>query len=71
MPRLTPSGKKTKLASFEDQVKPNSLPGGKSEVYAIANKEGLMHGNKATAQGRRAAAPTLRSSIKSAMRRGR
>ena len=56
MPRLTPSGKKTKLASFEDKVSASSLPGGESEKYAIANKVGLMHGNKATARGKMAAA---------------
>ncbi len=55
MPRLTPSGKKTKLASFEDKVQASKLPGGKSEKYAIANKVGLMHGNKATARGKQAA----------------
>ena len=55
MPRLTPSGKKTKLADFEDKVQASSLPGGKSEKYAIANKVGLMRGNQATAKGKRAA----------------
>jgi hypothetical protein len=55
MPRLTPSGKKTKLASFEDKVDASKLPGGKSEKYAIANKVGLMRGNKATARGKQAA----------------
>lgn len=72
MPRLTPSGKKTKLGSFEEKVKASDLPGGEREKYAIANKVGLMHGNKATAAGKRPAAPTVRSSIRSAMRgRGR
>jgi hypothetical protein len=52
MPRLTPSGKKTKLADFEDQLK-GTMPD--HELYAIANKEGLMHGNKATRRGARAA----------------
>ena len=52
MPRETPSGKKTKLGSFEDKVKASKLPGGKREKFAIANKEGLMHGSKATARGR-------------------
>lgn len=55
MPRLTPSGKKTKLADFEDKVDASKLPGGKREKYAIANKAGLMHGNKATAKGVKAA----------------
>jgi hypothetical protein len=55
MPRLTPSGKKTKLASFEDKVSASKLPGGEREKYAIANKVGLMRGNKATAKGKQAA----------------
>ena len=55
MPRLTPSGKPTKLGSFEKKVDASKLPGGEREKYAIANKEGLMHGNRATAKGRRAA----------------
>jgi hypothetical protein len=59
MPRYTASGKKTKLADFEDQVK-GTMPD--HELYAIANKEGLMHGNKATAHGRAAAKPAYRKS---------
>lgn len=55
MPRLTPSGKKTKLADFEDKVKASRLPGGEREKYALANKIGLMRGNKATVRGRSAA----------------
>ncbi len=55
MPRLTPSGKKTKLADFEDKVQASKLPGGKSEKYAIANKVGLMRGNRATRKGASAA----------------
>lgn len=55
MPRYTPSGKLTKLGDFENKVDAKKLPGGKSEKYAIANKVGLMHGNKATAKGARAA----------------
>jgi hypothetical protein len=55
MPRYTPSGKKTKLGDFEDKVDASKLPGGEREKYAIANKVGLMRGNKATAKGRRAA----------------
>lgn len=53
MPRRTPSGRKTKLADFEDQVT-GKMPA--SEMYAIANKEGLMRGNKATSRGASAAA---------------
>jgi hypothetical protein len=51
MPRRTPGGKKTKLASFEDKVSASSLPGGPSEKFAIANKVGLMRGSKPTARG--------------------
>lgn len=51
MPLTTPSGKPTKLGSFESDVK-GTMP--EHEMYAIANKEGLMHGNKATARGARA-----------------
>ena len=52
MPKYTPSGKLTKLGDFENQVK-GKMP--EHEMYAIANKEGLMHGNKATSHGKRAA----------------
>jgi len=55
MPRLTPSGKKTKLADFEAKVDASKLPGGEREKYAIANKIGLMRGSKTTAKGARAA----------------
>ena len=50
MPTRTRSGKLTKLGSFERKVK-GKMPD--SEMYAIANKQGLMRGNKATARGRR------------------
>lgn len=52
MPRKTPSGRKTKIASFEDKVKASTLPGGEREKYAIANKIGLKRGSKTTARGR-------------------
>ena len=52
MPKRTPSGKKTKIASFEEKVKASSLPGGEREKYAIANKIGLKRGSKTTARGR-------------------
>lgn len=55
MPRRTKSGKKTKLADFEDKVSASKLPGGEREKYAIANKVGLMRGSKATAKGKRPA----------------
>ncbi len=51
MPKRTPSGKLTKLGHFEQQVK-GTMPD--SEMYAIANKEGLMRGSKATKKGSRA-----------------
>jgi hypothetical protein len=40
--------KGSKIASFEKQVK-GKMP--KSEMYAIADKDGLMRGNKVTARG--------------------
>jgi len=52
MPLRTPSGKLTKLGDFERQVK-GTIPD--SEMYAIANKQGLMRGNKATKHGAAAA----------------
>jgi hypothetical protein len=55
MPKRTASGKKTKIASFEEKVKASSLPGGEREKYAIANKVGLMRGSKTTARGASAA----------------
>ncbi len=55
MPRRTPSGRKTKMASFEDKVDASKLPGGEREKYAIANKIGLKRGSKTTARGMRPA----------------
>jgi len=55
MPRYTKSGKLTKLGDFENKVQASKLPGGEREKYAIANKVGLMRGNKATSKGKRAA----------------
>lgn len=55
MPKKTPSGKLTKLGDFENKVDESKLPGGKSEKFAIANKIGLMRGNKATRRGSRPA----------------
>lgn len=55
MPKRTASGKLTKLGDFENKVKSSKLPGGEREKYAIANKVGLMHGNKATSRGSMAA----------------
>jgi hypothetical protein len=57
MPLRTPSGKLTKLGDYERQVK-GTMPD--SEMYAIANKEGLMRGNKATAKGRKGKSPGFR-----------
>ena len=53
MPQRTRGGKLTKLGRFERDVAASSLPGGEREKYAIANKVGLMRGNKATAKGAR------------------
>lgn len=55
MPRMTKSGKKTKMASFEDKVDAKKLPGGEREKFAIANKIGLKRGSKTTAKGMRPA----------------
>ena len=52
MPKRTRTGKMTKMGSFESKVK-GKMPD--HEMYAIANKEGLMRGNKTTAKGARAA----------------
>lgn len=51
MPKRTPSGKLTKLGHFEQKVK-GTMPD--SEMYAIANQQGLMRGNKATDKGSKA-----------------
>ncbi len=50
MPLKTASGAPTKLGHFESNVK-GKMPD--SEMYAIANKQGLMRGNKATSKGAR------------------
>ena len=55
MPKRTKSGRKTKIASFEEKVDASKLPGGEREKYAIANKIGLKHGSKTTARGMRPA----------------
>lgn len=54
MPRYTKSGKKTALADVEDKLK-KEYPGKPGAVYGTLNKVGLMHGNKTTAKGRKAA----------------
>lgn len=54
MPLRTRSGRLTKLGDFERQVK-GTMPA--HEMYAIANKDNLMRGNKATAHGASAATP--------------
>lgn len=41
--------KGSKAESLEKKLKAKGMP--KSEVYAIENKQGLMHGNKTTAKG--------------------
>ena len=58
MPRYTSSGKLTKLGDFERQVK-GTMPD--HEMYAIANKDHLMRGNKATSKGARAASAKRRT----------
>lgn len=55
MPKRTTSGRKTKIASFEEKVDASKLPGGDREKYAIANKIGLKRGSKTTAKGRKPA----------------
>lgn len=57
MPRYTPSGKKTALADVEDKLKSrySGKPKGDAYIYGTLNKIGLMHGNKATAKGKKAA----------------
>lgn len=55
MPTRTASGKKTKIASFEEKVDASKLPGGEREKYAIANIVGLKRGSKTTARGKQAA----------------
>lgn len=55
MPKRTPSGKTTAVADVEGKLK-REYPGNPGAVYGTLNKIGLMHGNKATAKGRRAAA---------------
>jgi hypothetical protein len=41
MPEYTRGGKLTKIGSFERKVPASSLPGGKREQMAIANKIGV------------------------------
>lgn len=52
MPKRTKSGKLTKIGDFERKLR-GKMPD--SEMYAIANKEGLKRGNKDTARGMMAA----------------
>jgi hypothetical protein len=54
MPKRTPSGKLTAVADVEGKLK-KEYPGNPGAVYGTLNKIGLMHGNKATTKGRRAA----------------
>lgn len=68
MPRMTKSGKKTKMASFEDKVDAKKLPGGEREKFAIANKIGLKRGSKTTAKGMR---PAKRGGDEAMLRRKR
>jgi hypothetical protein len=54
MPKYTKSGKLTTLGDVEGKLK-KEYGDNKGAVYGTLNKIGLMHGNKATAKGRRAA----------------
>ena len=63
MPLYTPSGKLTKIGSFEQKVDASKLPGGEREKYAIANKIGLKRGSKTTAKGKRPARNPLRGAL--------
>jgi hypothetical protein len=66
MPLRTKAGGLTKLGHFEQNVK-GKMPD--SEMYAIANKQGLMHGNKATSKGARASS-TAKNPIARGAKRG-
>lgn len=63
MPEFTPSGKPTALGDVEGKLK-KRYPDNPGAVYGTLNKIGLMHGNKATAKGKKAAANPLRSAAK-------
>lgn len=54
MPRLTKGGKKTAAADVEDKLKAE-YPDNPGAVYGTLNKAGLMHGNKTTTKGEKAA----------------
>jgi hypothetical protein len=61
MPKFTPSGKPTVLGDFEGKLKAR-YGENKHAIYGTLNKIGLMHGNKATVKGKRAAKNPLRAS---------
>ena len=54
MPTVTPSGKPTALGDVEGKLKAE-YGDNKGAIYGTLNKIGLMHGNKATTKGRKAA----------------
>lgn len=54
MPQFTPSGKPTALGDVESKLK-SRYGENKHAIYGTLNKIGLMHGNQATAKGKRAA----------------
>jgi hypothetical protein len=54
MPKLTPGGKRTAVASVESRLKAE-YPRDPGAVYGTLNKVGLMKGSKVTAKGRKAA----------------
>lgn len=54
MPKRTPSGKLTALGDVESKLK-KEYGSNKGAIYGTLNKIKLMHGNKPTAKGLRAA----------------
>lgn len=54
MPKFTPSGKPTALGDVEGKLK-KEYGSNKGAIYGTLNKIGLMHGNKATTKGKKAA----------------
>lgn len=60
MPKFTPSGKPTALGDVEGKLKAR-YGSNKHAIYGTLNKIGLMHGNKATTKGARAAKNPMKS----------
>ena len=57
MPRSTKAGKKTAVADVEDKLRERygREKAGNAAVFGTLNKIGLMHGNRVTAKGTKAA----------------